>query len=137
MASPARSTFDTRYDQMFPTLDAAEIERLRRFGERRDYRPGERMVATGEVSPGMFVIVSGEVALTQHSALGRDQPIVTYGPGSFMGELAQLSGQPSLVDAHATKPVDTFVIPSRKLPDVLDLAAHCAQRRNPPTGGKR
>jgi thioredoxin reductase (NADPH) len=128
MASPARSTIETRYGQMFPTLDAAEIERLRRFGERRAYRAGERLVATGEVSPGMFVIVSGEVALSQHSVLGRDEPIVTYGPGSFMGELAQLSGQPSLVDAHATKPVDTFVIPSRKLHDVMVAEAEVGER---------
>ena len=71
MASTTRSTFDTRYDQMFPVLDPAEIERLRRFGERRAFRAGERLVATGEVSPGMFVIVSGEVALSQHSVLGR------------------------------------------------------------------
>jgi thioredoxin reductase (NADPH) len=111
MASPARSTFETRYDQMFPTLDSAEIERLRRFGERRAFHAGERLVATGEVSPGMFVIESGQVALSQHSVLGRDQPIVTHGPGSFMAELAQLSGQPSLVDARATTPVDTFVVP--------------------------
>ena len=111
MAPPARSTIETRYDQMFPTLDAAEIDRLRRFGEMRTYGAGERLVVTGEVSPGMFVILSGEVAVTQHSPLGRDQPIVTHGPGSFMGELAQLSGRPSLVDAHATSPVDALVIP--------------------------
>ncbi|HVI73889.1 MAG TPA: cyclic nucleotide-binding domain-containing protein, partial [Anaeromyxobacteraceae bacterium] len=128
MASPARSTFETRYDQMFPTLDAAEMERLRRFGERRTYRAGERLVTTGEVSPGMFVIVSGEVAVSQHSLLGRDQPIVSYGPGSFMGELAQLSGQPALVDARATKPVDSFVIPSRTLRDVLVAEAEVGER---------
>jgi thioredoxin reductase (NADPH) len=128
MASPALSTLERRYDQMFPTLDAAEIERLRRFGERRDFEAGERLVATGEISPGMFVIVSGEVALSQHSVLGRDQPIVTYGSGSFMGELAQLSGQPSLVDAHATKPVDAFVIPSPKLHQVLVAEAEVGER---------
>jgi thioredoxin reductase (NADPH) len=128
MAAPARSTFETRFDQMFPTLDAAEIERLGRFGERRTYRPGERLVVTGEVSPGMFVIVSGEVALSQHSLLGRDEPIVSYGPGSFVGELAQLSRQPSLVDARATKPVDTFVIPSRRLREVLVAEAEVGER---------
>jgi thioredoxin reductase (NADPH) len=128
MASTARSTFDTRFDQMFPILDPAEVERLRRFGERRAFRAGERMLVTGDVSPGMFVIVSGEVALSQHSVLGRDQPIVTYGPGSFAGELAQLSGQPSLVDAHATKPVDAFVIPSRRLRDVLVAEAELGER---------
>ncbi len=84
---------------MFPTLDPAEIERLRRFGETRTYGAGERVVATGEISPGAFVILSGEVAITQHRPLGRDQAIVTHGPGSLMGELAQLSGRP-LAAAH-------------------------------------
>jgi len=128
MASPKGSTFDTRFAQMFPTLDPAEVERLRRFGETRAFPAGERLVTTGEVSPGMFVIVSGEVAITQHSVLGFDQPILTYGPGSFTGELAQLSGQPSLVDARATKPVDAFVIPSRRLRDVLVAEADLGER---------
>lgn len=88
MARTTRSTFDARYEQMFPTLEPAEIERLRRFGETGVFRAGEHLVTTGEVSPGMFVIVSGEVALTQHSVLGGDQLILTYGPGSFTGELA-------------------------------------------------
>ncbi len=128
MASTARPTFDTRFDQMFPVLDPAEIERLRRFGERRAFRAGERLVATGAISPGMFVIVSGEVALSQHSVLGGDQHILTYGPGSFTGELAQLSGQPSLVDLRATRPVDAFVIPSRRLSDVLVAEAELGER---------
>ncbi len=128
MAPPAPSIIETRYAQMFPTLDSAEIERLRRFGDARTYRAGDGLVATGEVSPGMFVIVSGEVAVTQHSVLGPDQPIVTHGRGSFMGELAQLSGQPALVDAHATKPVDAIVIPTRGLHDVLVSEAEVGER---------
>ncbi len=106
MPSRARSTFEARHEQMFPTLDAAELERLRRFGEPRTYAPGERLVTTGEISPGVLVIVSGEVALSQHSVLALDQPILTYGPGAFLGELAQLSGQPALIDARATEQVD-------------------------------
>src|SRR5690349_4822786 len=128
MASKTRSTFDTRYEQMFPTLDPTDVERLRRFGESCAFRAGERLVAAGEVSRGMFVIVSGEVALSQHSVLGGDKPILTYGPGSFTGELAQLSGQTSLVDAQATKPVDAFVIPSRRLRDVLVGEAELGER---------
>ena len=127
MASTRRSTFDTRFEQMFPTLDAAEVERLRRFGERRAFRAGERLVTTGEVSPGMFVIVSGEVELSQHSVLGRDQPIVTHRPGSFLAELATLAGQPALVDARAATPVEAFVIPSRKLRDVMVAEAEIGE----------
>src|SRR5437867_3290740 len=106
MSASPRPVIETRYAQMFPTLEPPEIERLRRFGERRAYGAGEHLVESGEVSPGMFVVLSGEVSVTQHNALGRDQPIVTHSPGSFMGELAQLSGRPSLVDAKAVTSVD-------------------------------
>jgi thioredoxin reductase (NADPH) len=126
--SPARRLIETRFEQMFPKLDPAEIERLRRFGETQTYAQGERLVTAGEASQGMFVILSGEVALTQHSALGGDEPIVTYVPGSFMGEVAQLSGRPSLTDARATKPVEALVIPSRRLRDVLVAEAEVGER---------
>src|SRR4026209_474286 len=100
------SIIESRYAQMFPTLRAVDVARLRRVGERRSYSAGDPLVATGEVSPGMFVILAGEVSINQHNALGRDQHIVTHGPGSFMGELAQLSDRPSLVDARALTAVD-------------------------------
>ena len=128
MAAPPRPVIETRFDQMFPVLEPAEVDRLRRFGETRAYGAGERLVGTGEISPGMFVILSGEVRVSQHNALGRDQPIVTHGPGSFMGELAQLSGRPSLVDAHATKSVEALVIASPRLRDVLVAEAELGER---------
>jgi thioredoxin reductase (NADPH) len=45
-----------------------------------------------------------------------------------MGELAQLSGRPSLVDAQAIKPVEALVIPSPKLRDVLVAEAEVGER---------
>jgi thioredoxin reductase (NADPH) len=76
----------------------------------------------------MMVLLSGEVAVTQHNLLGRDQPIVTHGPGQFMGELAQLAGRPSLVDVQATKPVEVMVIPSVRMRDVLVSEAELGER---------
>ncbi|MEA2626892.1 MAG: thioredoxin reductase, partial [Candidatus Binatota bacterium] len=128
MAAPPRPVIETRYDQMFPILDTAEIERLRRFGETRAYAAGERLVRTGEPSPGMFVILAGEVAVTQHNVLGREDPIVTFGPGGFMGELAQLSGRPSLVDAVASTATEVLVVPSQRLRDVLVTEAELGER---------
>ena len=127
MAEPPR-VIESRFDQMFPTLEAAEIDRLQRFGERRTYPSGDRLVATGEISPGVFVVLSGEVAITQHNALGRQEPIVTHGPGAFIGELNQLSGRPSLVDARAVKPVETLVVSSPRLRDVLVAEAELGER---------
>ena len=128
MREAGRSVLETRSAQMFPTLAPREIERLRHFGEPRTYADGERVLAVGDVSPGLFVIVAGEVAVTQRSALGYEEAIVTHGTGSFMGELNQLSGRPSLVDAKAVRPVEAFVIPPPRLRDVLVAEAELGER---------
>ena len=128
MASPARSVFDSRWDQLFPIFDPVEIDRLRRFGQAIAFSEGDRLIRSGEVSPGMFLVVSGEVAITQHSVLGRDQLIVSHRPGSIVGELALLSGQPALADAQATKPVEAVLIPSRRLRDLLVGEAELGER---------
>jgi thioredoxin reductase (NADPH) len=127
MASFVRPVIETRYEQMFPRLAEADVERLRRFGDARSYVAGERLATAGEVSPGLYVVLSGEVAVTQQGLLGPAEPIVTHGPGSIMGELAQLAGRPALVDAHATTPVEAVVIPSPMLRDVLVAEAELGE----------
>jgi thioredoxin reductase (NADPH) len=112
---------------MFPVLDRAEIERLARFGDRMAYAAGDRIVATGEIAPGAFIILSGRVEVSQRG-WEHAEPIVTHGPGSFMGELAQLSGRPSLVDALAIEASETFVIPPQRLRDLLVEEADLGER---------
>ena len=43
MSAPTPSIIDTRRHQMFPTLEPAEIERVRRFGEVTCYGTGEAL----------------------------------------------------------------------------------------------
>ena len=119
---------ENRGAQMFPTLEPAEIDRLRAFGERRSFRTGDTLVKVGEVGHGMTVILRGRVAVTRRDELGRSQPIVTHGPGAFMGELAQLSGRPALVDAHAEEDVDAMLIPPERLRAVLVAEAELGER---------
>src|SRR5882672_8486203 len=111
MAAQKPSMTEGREAQMFPTLEPAEIDRLRRFGTVRSYRSGEKLIQVGERGVGMAVILDGSVAVTRRDDLAGDHPIVTHHPGSFMGELAQLSGRPGLVDATADGPVEALVIP--------------------------
>src|SRR3989442_12043920 len=113
---------------MFPTLEPVEIDRLQRFGEIRSYRAGDALVKVGEVGHGLTVVLAGEVAITRRDELGRREAIVTHGPGAFMGELAQLSGRPALVDAYAEGPVEALVIPPQKLRAVLVAEAELGER---------
>jgi thioredoxin reductase (NADPH) len=122
------SIIDTRYDQMFPTLEAADIARLRRFGDVRSFADGEYLARGGETGIGMFVVLSGEVVITRHCEFEPHGPIVTHHAGSFGGELAQLTGRPALVDAQAKGAVEVVVIPPRQLRNVLVEEAELGER---------
>src|SRR5215216_3393807 len=128
MSAPTQSIIDTRGDQMFPTLELAEIERVRRFGKVRSYEAGVALAKVGEVGLGLTVILGGKVDITQHDQSGLRTPIVTHGPGAFMGELAQLAGRPALVDAYAQGPVQALVIPPEGLRALLIAEAELGER---------
>jgi thioredoxin reductase (NADPH) len=128
MSRPANPTFLARRDQMFPTLGAADIDRMRRFGEAKSYAASEHIVRAGDVAPGLVLVMSGKVEITQDNGMGRRETIVMHGPGGFVGELAQLSARPSLVNAEAVEPVEAFVIPSQKLRDLMVQEANLGER---------
>jgi thioredoxin reductase (NADPH) len=128
MPVPTPSIIDTRRHQMFPTLEPAEIERVRRFGEARSYADGEALARVGEVGPGLFIILSGAVEVTRRDDSGGSQPVATHGPGSFMGELAQLAGRPALVDGRARGPVEALIIPPDRLRALLIAEAELGER---------
>ena len=122
------SIIDTRRDQMFPVLEPFELERVRRFGKVRSYEAGAALAKVGEVGPGLTIILAGQVEIARRDELGHSVPIVTYGPGSFMGELAQLSGRPTLIDAQARGPVEALVIPPDQLRALLIAEAELGER---------
>lgn len=124
-----RSAFrDARRAQMFPTLTAAEMDRLRRFGTLRSFAPAEMLMRSGEAGHGLTLVLSGEVEVTPHKDRGEQRLIVTHVSGSFLGELAQLSGQPALVDATATSEVQAIVIPPERLRALLVGEAELGER---------
>jgi thioredoxin reductase (NADPH) len=128
MAQNTLPITQSRSDQMFPMLEAAEIGRLRRFGAARTYPAGTFLVRAGDEADGLHVILSGDVIIAPHEEHLRDQPIVIHSTGGFMGELAQLSGRPSLVDATASTDVEAIVITPRRLRDVMVEEAELGER---------
>src|SRR5438046_4768647 len=124
----ATSTAFLRYEQTFPTLTHHEIARMRRFGELRAYGSGEALFETGKVGPGMFVVLTGHVAITQRDGLGHVTPVIDQGPGQFLAEIGQLSGRVALVDGHAEGDVETLLIPPEQLRALLVAEADLGER---------
>ena len=124
----ARPRVFARPEQTFPELTAPEIARMRRFGEIRKYSDGERLFETGKPGPGMFVVLSGHVAITQRDGLGHITPVIDQGPGQFLAEIGQLSGRVALVDGHAEGDVETLLIPPDRLRALLVAEADLGER---------
>src|SRR5580765_4927813 len=123
-----RSFAFPRPEQTFPTLTPHEIDRMRRFGELRTYRHGETLFETGKPGPGMFVVLSGQIAITLRDGLGHVTPVIDQGPGQFLAEIGQLSGRVALVDGHAEGEIETLLIPPEKLRALLVAEADLGER---------
>ena len=124
----AGTTFETRRAQMFPRLEAGEIDRLRRFGQIVHADAGAALATAGVPAPGLFVVLAGRVAISRRDAHDESQPIVEHAAGQFIGEIAQLSGRPSLVDVKAITPVEALLIAPDRLRAVLIAEAELGER---------
>jgi thioredoxin reductase (NADPH) len=127
MTDDLGSTFATRGAQMFLRFTDDELARLARFGEPRRYKASDMLARVGEVGPGVMLILSGQVDVTQPTG-GEDSHIVTHERGNFMGELAQLSGRPYLVNEKALTDVEAVAIPPERLRALLIAEADLGER---------
>src|SRR5579862_8720833 len=123
-----QSIREQRPDQIYPTLDPLEIERLRRFGNLRSFAGGESLWTAGRVAPGLMVVLAGKVADIERDQFDNRNLIGVHGPGNFLGELALLSDRPALVDAIAQEPLEALIIPSERLRALMIAEAELGER---------
>jgi len=142
--APPTAALASRFQQMFPVLSAAEIDRVRHFGDLRRFRPGEVLFQAGKPGPGMYVILSGRVAVTGRDPLGQALPVAAFAeligatledmaevvPGEVMADIGQLSGNPSasVIDALAVGEVEAIVVPPEGLRALLIAEAELGER---------
>src|SRR3954470_16894113 len=90
----AMSLIETRGHQMFPVLDAAQVETAKRFasGAARDFAPGEQVYGAGERNVPMWLVLSGEIEIVRRDGLNHETAITALRAGQFSGEVGQLSG---------------------------------------------
>ncbi len=94
---------ETRRQQMFPVLDAGQIETARRFASAsaRNFAPNEIVFDVGERQAPSWLVLKGSIETMRRDGLDREAAITTHRPGQFSGELSQLSGRESLAQGRA------------------------------------
>jgi thioredoxin reductase (NADPH) len=117
----------SRGAQMFPQLSPEDLARLSRFGVPCSYRAGDVVAHVGDAGIGLIVVTSGKVEVSQNDR-GQRVRIATHESGNFIGELAQLSGRPFLVDATAVTDVEALAIPPERLRALLIAEADLGER---------
>jgi len=120
---PSNAPQGHRADQMFPSLDTAQIARIEALGTHQDWTSGDLLFEAGKVGPGLFVVLDGWVVVTNKDALGADQLVVEQGPGQFLAETGQLSGRPALVNGRARGAVKTLLLTPEALRQLLIVDA--------------
>src|SRR5206468_206655 len=81
-----------------------------------------------EVAPGMFVILTGAVVVTQRDPSGEPELIVEQEAGEFLAEIGQLSRRPALVDARARGAVETVLVRPEQLRALMIAEAELGER---------
>jgi thioredoxin reductase (NADPH) len=128
MDAEAPSELLSRRHQMFPLLGDADIARMQRFATLLAAETGTRLFSAGEAAPGMFVVLSGAVEVSQRDGLGTVTPIVRGGRGHFIGEVGALSGMASLVDAVALERSELLLLVPGALRALIIAEADLGER---------
>ncbi len=89
-----------RRPETFPTLTAAQIDRLSAVGHERALHAGEIVYDQGDTSSKFYVVLEGAIEVV-HPYPGGEHMITVHEPGGFTGELTILAGRRALVRGRA------------------------------------
>jgi thioredoxin reductase (NADPH) len=116
----------------FPKLDEAEMAALGRCAGAHvnRYRDGEILFQIGERDFKFFIIKSGQIEIIDDSG-ETPKSLAVLGPGEFTGDVAHLTGRPSVVSAVARGECEVYEISAEVLrqilnrsPDLGDIILH-------------
>lgn len=100
---------------LFEDLSRKELAELAKLTEDVDAPPGTALCEEGRAGREFFVIMEGEVEITQ-----RGKRVGTLGSGDFLGEIALVEDVPRTATAIARTSIRFFVMTRRSFQRLLD-----------------
>lgn len=105
--------------RLFAGLSADDLELVASAVRRIDLEAGRTLWQQGEEADGLYVIVSGEVAISSRLPGDREVELARLGPGETMGELSVLDGGVRTAGARTTAPTTILVLGRREFAALL------------------
>jgi thioredoxin reductase (NADPH) len=125
-AMPLPLNLESRRDQMFPELTAAQIERLGRYGTRMRTREDEILAEPGELYRRLLVVLSGSIEIVRPGLYG-EELVVVHTANHFAGEMSILRGAASVVRARVREAGEILAIDRENLRTVVQVDAELSE----------
>ena len=110
--------YKRQYPMAFPSLDDKQLAIIEEFAQCKTYRDGEYLFRAGDTEFKFHVIKRGRVEIVDRSS-GTAHTILVHEPGEFTGDLANLAGRASNVDAIALGEVGVYEICKPNLQHII------------------
>lgn len=94
----------------FAGLEPAALDELRQVARRAAYPPGVILCRQGQIEHTFYIIVEGQVAVTQWLEDGQERLLGLRGPNEFFGELGLLDNTPRMADCTTAAPTTVLEI---------------------------
>lgn len=95
------SSKDLQNISIFNSMAAADVNKIIGSSRILSFAAGESIILTGQIQDEMFIILEGEVEATLETPRS---PVLRFGPGHVLGEIALLTRAKRAADYRATTP---------------------------------
>lgn len=108
--------------RLFVGLSADALEFAASAARRIDLEAGTKLWQQGDEADGLYLIVTGEVAISSRLPGDREVELARLGPGETMGELSLLDGGVRTAGARTTAPTTMLVVGRREFASLLSAS---------------
>ncbi|MEO8073348.1 MAG: FAD-dependent oxidoreductase [Acidobacteriota bacterium] len=98
-----------KFPEAFPVLNEKQMATVAEFAKCKTYQDGEKLFSAGETDFKFHVVKSGEIAIIDRSS-GESKKLLTHEIGGFTGDLSNLTGRTSNVDAIAVGETNVYEV---------------------------
>jgi CRP-like cAMP-binding protein len=122
MAAHGRPIVDVLAEiPLFQVLSQEGISAAARAGLSRTYAPGQIICHQGDPGDHLYAVIKGLVKIVFASERGDEMVLNILGPEEIFGELALLDGAPRSASVVALKSTLVFVLPRRRLLELMSV----------------
>ena len=95
---------------LFARLAVAQAEALSSAVVKRRYKRGEVLVAQGQKSDALFLLLTGRARVMASDSRGREVILATLGQGDYLGEMSLIDNEPHSATVRAEVQTDVLVL---------------------------